>query len=169
MQVETISLWRRCKASPWRRTCREQHEKLAHAFLLFSSMFVLNAFSIQIEHTMDTCKQIYTPIFRFSLLKHSICLMMLLSIKLGSVVFSIKVYVDRCLIFIFIYINTLYCFFVLRNEVHRNFVVWAMMLILFCGMLKLALAQLIRCLSYSVNFNIFYHNMFFRSNARAFT
>jgi hypothetical protein len=132
-------------------------------------MFVLNAFSIQIEHTMDTCKQICTPIFRFSLLKHSICLMMLLSIKLGSVVFSIKVYVDRCLIFIFIYINTLYCFFVLRNEVHRNFVVWAMMLILFCGMLKLALAQLIRCLSYSVNFNIFYHNMFFRSNVRAFT
>jgi hypothetical protein len=37
--------------------------------------------------------------------------MMLLSIKLGSVVFSIKVYVDRCLIFIFIYISTLYCFF----------------------------------------------------------
>ena len=112
MQVETISLWRRCKASPWRRTCREQHEKLAHAFLLFSSMLVLNAFSIQIERTMDTHKQIYTPIFRCSLLKHSICLMMLLSIKLGSVVFSIKVYVDRCLIFIFIYINTLYCFFI---------------------------------------------------------
>jgi hypothetical protein len=33
-----------------------------------------------------------------------------LSIKLGSVVFSIKEYVDRCLIFIFIYINTLYRF-----------------------------------------------------------
>jgi hypothetical protein len=43
------------------------------------------------------------------------------------------------------------------------------MLVLFCGMLKLTLTQLIRCLSYSVNFNIFYHNMFFRSNARAFT
>jgi hypothetical protein len=75
---------------------------------------------------------------------------------------------DALFSFLFILIPYI-VFFVLGNEVHRNFVVWAMMLILFCGMLKLALAQLIQCLSYSVNFNIFYHNMFLRSNARAFT
>jgi hypothetical protein len=41
-----------------------------HAFLLFSFMLVLNTFSIQIEHTMHTRKQIYTAIFRCSLSKH---------------------------------------------------------------------------------------------------
>jgi hypothetical protein len=52
-----------------------------------------------------------------------------------------NVYVDTCLIFI--YINTLYCF-LFGDEVRRSFVVWVMMLVLFCGMLELALLQLLR-------------------------
>jgi hypothetical protein len=52
-----------------------------------------------------------------------------------------NVYVDTCLIFI--YINTLYCF-LFGDEVRRSFVVWVMMLVLFCGMLELALPQLLR-------------------------
>jgi hypothetical protein len=67
--------------------------------------------------------------------------MMLLLIKLGSSAFSVNVYVDTCLIFI--YINTLYCF-LFGDEVHMSFVVWVMMLVLFCGMLELALPQLLR-------------------------
>jgi hypothetical protein len=46
--------------------------------------------------------------------------MMLLLIKLGSSAFSVNVYVDTCLIFI--YINTLYCF-LFGDEVHMSFVV----------------------------------------------
>jgi hypothetical protein len=58
------------------------------------------------------------------------------------VIFFVNGYFDICFVFISIYINTL--FFSFWNVVRRSFVVWVMMLVLFCGMLELALTQLLR-------------------------
>jgi hypothetical protein len=47
-------------------------------------------------------------------------------------------------LFLFLFIFIPYIVFLFGDEVRMSFVVWVMMLVLFCGMLELALPQLLR-------------------------